>query len=247
MWGKFLADRLLSDPRLAEQSASRNLVKPLFARRGEARARNVCLSQYLRSLAVHFRACNGAIVMNANPFTLGHLHLVEIARRQVNFLYVFVVEENESAISFEDRFAMVQKNCQGMENVEVLPSGRYMISTLTFPEYFEKEAKQDVKIVPSKDVRLFGEAIAPTLGITKRFVGEEPFDKVTQQYNEAMKYILPDYGVDVVEIPRKTAKDGNVINATQVRAWIKEGAWDKCAAYLPQATMDILKHTSINN
>lgn len=41
----------------------------------------------------------GAIVMNCNPFTLGHRYLIETASKQVDTLYIFVVEENKSFLS----------------------------------------------------------------------------------------------------------------------------------------------------
>ena len=41
---------------------------------------------------------NGMIVMNANPFTQGHLALVEYASTQVKTLYVIVVKEDFLAI-----------------------------------------------------------------------------------------------------------------------------------------------------
>ena len=37
---------------------------------------------------------------------------------------------------------------------------------------------------------IFGKYICPSLGISIRFVGEEPLDNVTNQYNKAMKEIL---------------------------------------------------------
>ena len=245
VWGKFWGKELLKDSQLAASPSSRAYVAPYFHRMGDLCAAKPEMRDYLQRLTSHRHASNGSIAMNATPLTLGHLYLVETARKQVDFLYVFVVEENASAIPFADRFAMVQANCAGMDHVEVLPSGNYMISTMTFPEYFEKDERQDVKIVPSKDVRLFGEAIAPTLGIVKRFVGEEPFDAVTRQYNDAMKKMLPDYGVEVVEIPRKTAADGQAINATQVRSWMKAGNWEACKAYLPEPTLAYLKEHGI--
>ncbi len=38
----------------------------------------------------------GGIVMNCNPFTLGHKYLVEYAAREMDYLYLFVVEEDLS-------------------------------------------------------------------------------------------------------------------------------------------------------
>ena len=184
----------------------------------------------------------GAIVMNCNPFTLGHRHLVEFARRDVDFLYVFVVEEDKSAIPFKERFAIACENCAAFDNVKVLPSGKFIISSVTFAEYFQKDELQNSrKIYPAQDVRLFGREIAPALGITKRFVGEEPFDAVTRQYNEAMEEILPEYGVELVEIPRLKSKDGEVISATKVRDFLRRDDLKSCRPYLTEETYRYLR------
>lgn len=237
VWADFLFKKVREEP----LPSCREMVKPMSFRLGEGRIRNPDLRKYLQFLAIHRRdGRNGAIVMNANPFTLGHAYLVEQARKQCDFLYIFVVEEDSSEISFAHRFAMVQANCSDLPNVDVLPSGKYMISQLTFTEYFTKEARQEERIFPSQDVRLFGDAIAPTLGIAKRFVGEEPLDKVTKQYNEAMKLILPEFGIELIEIPRREY-EGQPINATEVRRWLKAGDWEKCSCYLPNAALVYLK------
>ncbi len=240
-WAEFLAEKLVREvyPGAGGGAA---LVRPLSARLGLGGVRNAQLRAYLRNLqAYRHEGICGAIVMNANPFTLGHMYLMEEARKRCDYLYCFVVEEDRSAIPFADRYAIVLANCRGMKDVAVLPSGRYIISTLTFAEYFTKDSRQEQAVLPSKDVRLFGEAIAPTLGISMRFVGEEPLDGVTRQYNEAMKFMLPDYGVELVELPRLLAEAGEPINATQVRAWLHEGDMERCKSYLPQATLDYLK------
>ena len=155
----------------------------------------------------------------------------------VDFLYVFVVEEDSSDFSFKDRFAIVKANCSDLQNIKILPSGKYMISSITFAEYFQKDDLQGQQtMIPAMDVRLFGQAIAPTLNIKKRFVGEEPLDTVTRQYNETMKDMLPGYGVELVEIPRVTLDDGEPINATKVRKLILEGDLKLCEKYLTMQT-----------
>ena len=183
----------------------------------------------------------GAIVMNCNPFTKGHMYLIEQALKSVDFLYIFVVEEDLSEFSFEDRFAMVKKNCKKFNNVKVLPSGKYMISSFTFAEYFKKDDLQsDSNIMPAKDIRLFGEAIAPCLNIKTRFVGEEPLDNVTRQYNDAMKQILGEYGVKLVEIPRLQISTGEVVNATKVRELLKSNNIKECKQYLTDETYEYI-------
>ncbi|MBQ3442449.1 MAG: hypothetical protein IJG33_04300, partial [Selenomonadaceae bacterium] len=79
-----------------------------------------------------------------------------------------------------------------------------------------------------------------TLGITVRFAGEEPTDNVTRQYNETMKEILPRYGVEFCQIPRKEF-DGEPISASKVRAALKVGDFDKIKKLVPKSTLQYLR------
>lgn len=168
----------------------------------------------------------GALVMNCNPFTLGHQYLVEYAAAKVARLYIFVVEEDRSEFPFADRIELVRQGVKNFPNVEVLPSGKFIISQQTFSGYFNKSELQDVVIDASEDVEIFAREIAPTLGITIRFAGEEPTDNVTRQYNETMKKILPRYGIEFCEIPRRKM-GGEPISASHVREALKADDFDK--------------------
>lgn len=182
----------------------------------------------------------GAIVMNANPFTLGHRYLVEQALTQCGWVAIFVVEENKSMFSFDERLAMVDEGVKDLEQVVVIPSGRFIISSLTFAEYFNKSELQDRIIDPSMDVLVFAREIAPCLHITKRFVGEEPFDEVTRQYNATMKKILPEYGIELIEIPRKKT-EREVISASLVRELMQQGNLERIRQIVPIFTFEYLK------
>ena len=184
---------------------------------------------------------NGAIVMNCNPFTNGHRGLIELAAARVDRLYVFVVEENRSFFAFEDRMEMVRRGVEDLANVVVVPSGKFVISSFTFPEYFMKDYVKERDFDVSSDIRTFCESIAPALGIHVRFAGEEPFDPVTKNYNVGMSKMLPQYGMEFCEIPRFTTGEGNVINATAVRRMLSERDFDGIASYVPQTTLDILR------
>lgn len=205
------------------------------------------LQEYLNSLFPFYEKCKvqkqiGAVVMNCNPFTKGHRYLIEQSAKQVDTLFVFVVEEDKSFFKFEDRINLVKKGTEDIKNVIVLPSGNFMISSITFPEYFQKEDKQEVVIDASLDIEVFAQYIAPSLGITVRFAGEEPFDMVTKQYNELMKRVLPDYGIEFIEIKRKTIENDeeNVISASNVRKFMKTGQWDMVKQVVPEATYNFL-------
>ena len=214
-------------------------IPPQYEQGGYTTPVNEELETYKQTLRER-RAQIGALVMNCNPFTLGHQYLVEYAAAQVVKLYVFVVEEDKSEFPFADRIELVKQGVKHLSNVEVLPSGKFIISQQTFSGYFNKEKLQNVIVDSSEDVEIFGREIAPTLGITIRFAGEEPIDNVTRQYNGTMKKILPRYGVDFCEIPRKTFGD-EVISASTVREALKRGDFDKIKNLVPATTLFYLR------
>jgi [citrate (pro-3S)-lyase] ligase len=197
------------------------------------------LNAYLARLSP-LRLPVGAIVMNCNPFTLGHRRLAEYAASKVARLYVFVVEEDKSFFPFADRFELVKQGTRDIDNVTVLPSGRFIISSLTFTDYFGKAELQDRVVDPSMDAELFARRIAPALGVTVRFAGEEPLDNVTRQYNDALARILPEYGVDFQVIPRAES-DGEPISASRVRALFAERAFGEISKLVPGTTLKYLQ------
>lgn len=184
----------------------------------------------------------GCIVMNCNPFTLGHLYLIETALSQIDGLYIFLVEENKSIFPFEDRLELIKKGTAHLsDRVSIAGSGQYIISTVTFPDYFEKE-QQLKEIDVSYELAIFGSIIAPHFGIKRRFVGEEPFCFITNQYNDAMRKYLPPMGVNLHVIPRRSTEDNKVIiSASQVRASLAENDWNGLQKLVPITTYQYLK------
>lgn len=84
--------------------------------------------------------------------------------------------------------------------------------------------------------------MAAGLGIQYRFVGEEPFDQVTRAYNEAMKRILPKFGVEVIEFPRISLEEnGEMVSATMVRKAIMEKDADLIKVLCPESTYMFLE------
>ena len=182
----------------------------------------------------------GSIVMNCNPFTYGHRYLIEKALEQVDILYVFVVEEDRSFFKFKDRIAMVKAGTADLENVIVIPSGKYIISTATLPGYFEKESKPNVEFDAADDLEIFAGAIAKAFDITIRFAGEEPADEFTRRYNQFMSQILPSYGIRFCEIPRKCL-DGKIISASLVRKHMQEKEYEKVKDLVMPPVYEYLK------
>ncbi len=200
---------------------------------------------YLALLAKNKKQGQGSgIVMNANPFTKGHQYLVETAAKQSAQVYLFVLSEDRSLFSTSDRFEMVKQGVAHLPNVTVLPTNDYLVSAATFPSYFLKDnAPENVaKAQESLDAELFKGKIAPVLAIQTRFVGEEPFSKVTETYNQSMKKV---FGKDLrlIILPRLSV-DGQIISATKVRKALKEQDEELLQKFLPQTTYNYLKkHT----
>lgn len=183
----------------------------------------------------------GAVVMNCNPFTLGHRYLIEKALEQCSFLILFLVEEDKSVFPFEDRLMLVDEGTKDIPNLAIIPSGKFVLSSLTFSEYFNKSELQDRVIDTSLDVTVFAREIAPCLHITKRFAGEEPLDNVTRQYNETMQRVLPEYGIEFVEIPRAEIAENTPISASYVRSLLEKKDFEAIKALVPESTLRYLQ------
>jgi len=176
----------------------------------------------------------GAVVMNANPFTLGHQYLLEQAAAQVELLHVFVVSEDASLVPFAVRDRLVREGSAHIPNLIYHQTGPYMISNATFPSYFLKDSETVIKSHARLDIEVFKQ-IAGALGITCRFVGEEPFSNVTGIYNQVMKEELEKAGIGCTIIPRKADADG-AISASKVRELIRLRRIYEIQSKVPETT-----------
>ena len=182
----------------------------------------------------------GIIVMNANPFTLGHRYLAEQAAGRCERLYVLVVREEASRFPFEERFAMVQAGLADIPNVVVCDGGSDVISRSVFPTYFLKDLSDAAPTQMALDLDLFCRSVAPSYGATMRFVGSEPTDALTAEYNRMMKEILPARGIEVFEIPRLEA-DGSPVSASTVRELLDcSGTAVRVSRLVPTTTLPYL-------
>jgi len=179
------------------------------------------------------------IVMNANPFTKGHQHLVETAARENDIVHLFVLTEDLSAFPAAARLQLVREGTSHLKNVYVHETGDYMVSAKTFPSYFLKEDEDVTKVQAQLDAVIFKEYIAPALGITRRYVGEEPFSFATNIYNKAMAEIFQG-SLELIVIQRKTVGE-QVISATRVRALMAEGKIDELESLVPEGTLRFIK------
>ena len=176
-----------------------------------------------------------ALVMNANPFTLGHQYLVEKAAAENDILHLFIVSEDQSLVPFSVRKKLVLEGTAHLKNIIYHESGPYIISNATFPSYFQKDADAVMESHANLDLTIFIR-IAQALGINYRYVGEEPNSQVTGIYNEIMAKKLPENQIACKIIPRKEA-NGSVISASTVRTALKSGKMELLKTLVPETTL----------
>ncbi|QCX33049.1 [citrate (pro-3S)-lyase] ligase [Caloramator sp. E03] len=180
-----------------------------------------------------------AIVMNCNPFTLGHRFLIEKASNENEKVVVFIVEEEKSVFPFNIRYNLVKEGVSDLKNVVVIPGGNYIISSATFPTYFIKHFDERLSAYTKLDAGIFGKYIAPQFNIVKRYVGTEPYCKVTSKYNEALMEVLPNFNI-TLELVKRLSKDERAISASMVRGLIKEEKIESIRDLVPDVTYNYL-------
>lgn len=188
----------------------------------------------------------GAIVANCNPFTLGHRRLIEQASEQCDTLHLFILSEDRSEFSAAERFGLVRRGISDLKNVLLHPTSDYLISSATFPTYFQRDKVDAASANCELDIRIFGEFFVPELRITRRFVGAEPFDPVTAAYNSAMERLLPAYGVRLVTLPRFEI-GGVPVSASRVREALHRGDFAAVRALVPDTTYEFLRKNAAEN
>lgn len=204
------------------------------------------LQEYQETLCSHKKEGSiiGSIVMNANPFTLGHRYLVEQAAARTDWLHLFIVREDSSTFKFVDRIKLVREGLAHVENLTIHEGSDYIISKATFPTYFIKDKGRIDAFHAALDLNIFKNKIAPKLGITHRFVGTEPYCVVTNDYNQNMKRILEEQSeqsasIKVIEIER-IEYGQKAISASRVRALLETRNYDELLHLVPSSTYNFL-------
>ena len=180
-----------------------------------------------------------SIVMNANPFTLGHQYLTEQACCQNDIVHLFMVSENSSLIPFSIRKRLIMEGTAHPSNIIYHDSGPYMISNATFPSYFQKDSHAVMESHAFLDLSVFSK-IAHALSIQNRYAGEESHSEVTSIYNQIMKDRLPEYGIQCTVLPRKKI-DNEIVSASFVRQAIKDNNQSLLEKFLPDTTLAFFK------
>lgn len=172
----------------------------------------------------------GVICANFDPITNGHLYLIQKAQLLCDKLYLFVTDDARCTIPVADRLEMVRSAVSNIPNVIVCPASDYQVGDI------------GDRISCELDLKLFACKIAAPLGITHRFVGQEPYSPMTGKYNLYMKEILPQYGVSLVEFSRLRAGDKGYFSASTVRRLWEEKDFEALAEMVPHAALEYMQN-----
>lgn len=171
-----------------------------------------------------------SVVVNCNPMTKGHLYLIEKASKEHDHVFVFVLEEDKSYFSFKERLTLVYLGTRHLSNVTILPSTKYMISSLTFPSYFIKEETKKNLEYAKVDAGIFKKYFMKYYKIKYRYVGEEA-SEIMYIYNETLKEVLKDNLIVVKRLDN--------ISASVVRNLIVEGKIIEATEYIPESNKEL--------
>ena len=186
----------------------------------------------------------GSIVMNCNPFTLGHRYLVEQACERSHWVHLFVVKEDASFFSYKDRYKLICEGLEDLKNLTIHEGSDYIISKATFPTYFIKDKRQIDSLYTELDLNIFRNHLAPQLGITHRYVGEEPLCVVTNEYNEQMKKLLAapsEFPPIKVVVLGRIEYGAEPISASRVRRLMQENRLEEIIPLVPPTTYALIE------
>lgn len=178
----------------------------------------------------------GCVVINGNPITNGHMHIIEEASKNHKMVVLFVVEEDKSEFTFEERFSFAYLSTMRLGNICVIPSSKYIVSSSTFPSYFLKDENEALEQYSKIDALIFKEYFMKQLFIKKRYVGTETILKMVN-YNNILKETLQDKLV----IMERLQENNEVISASKVRSLLKENKIEEALLYVPREISFILR------
>lgn len=208
-------------------------------------------NKYLKQTFIDFDAEKyrtiGAIIMEYDPFDNRHRYMIEQAKQKVEFLILFVMEEDKGIghsclFSFEERFKSVSEGVKDLENIMVVSGGSFVCSGIAFPCYLVRTRK-NVAIYSKYDIDVFVNHIARPLHITHCFIEKEPDSENVKIHNAVMKDILSQSGISCVEIPEP---DGVKVSTSVIQKYLRNEEYDKAFEMLPESTRRILMFDGIH-
>ncbi len=196
------------------------------------------IRQYLAQRAALARpGHNAAVLTDADPFTLGHLRLVERAAAEADTVYVVVRADGPHWLPLPTRLELVRQSVAHLANAVVTDTGPYRLPADRFPGYFLRPGDDAVHIRIGLEEHAFGRHLAAPFNIRTRVVGIEPPLLTAQGYHALLRPHLARWKIDLLEIGPSIPRDW-WIDTQQVRQALREGKHAALATVLPAPVLD---------
>lgn len=189
-------------------------------------------------------------VFNANPLTIGHRYLAELASKRCSNLLVLVIQGRPESGSkgnhentglefpFKTRLAMTESALEDIPNVTVLPSGPYIISRIDYPAGFLSETIGPAPAHAELDGMVFCH-VCESLGIKLAFFGDEPRDELSEIHLNALRQACLQNSITLRVAERKRIGERYVSSALARQA-IADRNMDELKILIPQKVFPLL-------
>ena len=194
------------------------------------------------------------LIFNANPLTIGHRYLAEIAAKRSSRVLVFVIqgktesggkgnhEDTGLEFPFQDRIRLVREGLSDLQNVIVLPSGPYIVSRDDFPRGFLSESLGPAPAHAALDSKVLCH-VCKAMGIGNLFAGDEPRDELSEIHLNALRQECRANGIVLRVAERKRLGD-KYISSSLVRDALSKGRKEEVAQLVPPHVLEYLESES---
>jgi [citrate (pro-3S)-lyase] ligase len=191
----------------------------------------------------------GIAVMSANPFTIGHRHLVELGSKMFDYFVIFLMQDGYDLI-FDKKECqkIVEVGVSDLDNVIVAPFPEGCITWDDFcPEYNNVAARHAKNFIGINvyDLANMLVVMCKEGNFSHYIAGIETDDAVTRQMCLHFKNICELNGINFIAIPRKKIGDNEKsISGTECRKLLETKQYDKLLKVLQP---NVLQYIIDNN
>lgn len=211
--------------------------------------------KYKKNININFndKSINiGGIVVTCNPFTNGHKHLIKIASEMFDEVIIFFSFRDARFIyTYDVHLEMTKIGSSEFKNVHVIPMPEFFSFATFFPQYNDYNLRQNKNLIAMNSYatnysfcKMF-----KYFNVKYRLFGEETDDAVTLQHMRQAQYLMPQYGVNVIVIPRKKFSNNQYntirpVSGTLCREYLKNKNYEAVRGFVPDNVINYLKENN---
>ena len=190
---------------------------------------------------------NAAVLTDADPFTLGHLRLVERAAGEADTVVVFVRADGPHWLPLSVRLELARQSVARIASAVVTDTGPYRLPVDRFPGYFLRPGDDANQIRIGLEEHLFGRHIAKPFQIRARVVGVDPLQPDGRSYHQMIQPHLARWDIRLLEVGPDDIPAGQWISPRQAREDLRDSDGHVLAQALPAPVLDYLQRQNRAN